>query len=122
MSTPTQTAPTFQSAAQAIYDKLVTDFKTSSDGTGNRWTYGNTFDSMLDYLMLSQKQGGDVLEPALKTFDYPAVWYDDFCWPAIASLKAFDPDYANVFAGTQRLCASPINRVGWQLRPRVAVP
>lgn len=68
--------------------------------SGNMWTYGNAFDSMADFLMLTNQQAGtNFLSQVIDSFNLPGAWYDDFCWPAVAALKAYDPAYSKVFAG-----------------------
>ena len=92
------TTPTFQSVAQQIYKSMMSYFDPSYT---NRWTYGNAFDSMADFLMLTnQSAGSHFLEKVYTSFSLPGAWYDDFCWPAIASLKAYDDAYSEVFKGT----------------------
>lgn len=90
-----QTSP-FQTAAQQVYNTMQTYI---NEATSNRWPYGNAADTMLDFLMLTKQQGGDFLNAMYASFNLQGDWYDDFCWPAMASMKAFDSDYDNVFSG-----------------------
>ena len=86
----------FQAAAQKVYNSMQTYIRTAES---NRWPYGNAADTMLDFLMVTNQQGGDFLNDMYSSFNLQGNWYDDFCWPAVASMKAFDPAYDNVFKG-----------------------
>lgn len=88
-----------QIAAQQIYNQMTASFDGAS---GNMWTFGNAFDTMADFLMLTNQQAGPFLDKVYESFELEGAWYDDFIWPAVASLKAYDDDYSNVFAGLSR--------------------
>jgi len=84
--------------------------------SGNYWQQGCTFDTVLDYLKFSIESAstGDrrqKIEEAQKAVQMiyknvyqnevlGGVWYDDWAWWGIASTKAYDPAYAEVF-GTE---------------------
>lgn len=90
-----QTSP-FAAAAATVYASMQTYINTANS---NAWPYGNAGDTMFDYLMVTNQQGGDFLNAMYTSFTLQRNWYDDWCWPACASMKAFDADYNNVFAG-----------------------
>ncbi|GEM_PF-6592986 len=87
----------YRSDAQKVFNDMKNYF---SYPEGNMWTYGNAFDSMADFMMLTSQGDADFLAEVYSSFQLPGAWYDDFCWPAIAALKAYDPAYATVFSGT----------------------
>lgn len=86
----------YRAAAQKVYTDMKSYF---ADAGGNMWTYGNAFDSVADFMMLTNQSDADLLANVYSSFQLPGAWYDDFCWPAIAALKAYDPAYKTVFAG-----------------------
>ena len=88
----------YRRTAETLFQTLKNSIEAAPDNA-NPWTYGNSFDSMLDYMMLTQKTGDSVIRKAATVLAQNGDWYDDWCWPAIAALKACDPLYESVFAG-----------------------
>lgn len=85
--------------AEDAYQKLKATVQDSTDF----WKIGNCFDTMTDYLR--QAGSADLAMLGMIRDRYSATvntgaacWYDDFCWWSIASAKAFDPAYKEIFA------------------------
>jgi hypothetical protein len=101
--------------AETAYDRLTTAVKQSSEF----WKIGNCFDTLTDY----RRQVGSADLPMLGMIrdryaatrnTRAACWYDDFCWWAIASVKAFDPEYREIF-GNQAGFFQQLARDNWQV-------
>lgn len=111
-----------RASAQSWYDKLLTFFALNS-GYNNFWRLGNCFDTMTDYLLVSRTTGTDsMLRTVQEKFisaplhndqrNIVDTWYDDWAWWAIASAKAYDPEYAGVF-GTYAGAYTGIAQACW---------
>jgi hypothetical protein len=101
--------------AEDAYGRLTGAVKDS----GDFWKIGNCFDTLTDY----RRQVGSADLPMLaiirdrydKTVNtISACWYDDYCWWAIASAKAFDPAYREVF-GNQGNFFQQLARDNWRV-------
>jgi hypothetical protein len=91
---------------------VATEYVPSPQSYPNFWQVGCVFDSILDYFLALKEAGaltgGDralmaqLVSQAVIGYQYgivglAAAWYDDWCWWGIASSKAFDPDYEDIF-------------------------
>lgn len=83
--------------AKRVYLLLKNRFKVSD----NYWQLGNCFDTMTDCLrILGPETDPEMPKLALTKYNETAgAWYDDYAWWAIASAKAYDPDFAGIFHG-----------------------
>ncbi len=80
---------------------------------GNTWQTGCSFSTALDYMRLRwelaetkkqkqdlAKQSSSLIKTGLDRWQFQQgtmCWYDDYSWWGIASAKAFDPSYSEVF-------------------------
>jgi hypothetical protein len=92
---------------------LAYEFKSQTDTPyPNFWQVGCVFDTILDYFLILKEAGsleeGDktlmkqLMPQAIRGYQYGivglmAAWYDDWCWWGIATSKAFDADYEDIF-------------------------
>ena len=70
----------------------------------NAWQIGNVFDTLTDYVFrYSEPTPGGVVQTARDRWEELGTmcWYDDYGWWGIASSKAFDITFANVFGSNQ---------------------
>ncbi len=88
-----------------------TAFRAAYGYTGNFWRHGNSFDMIIDYFDLIDKDSAPVFaEYALDAFKKDdGYWYDDFEWWAIAGLRAsarrdLFGDHAATFRTMARQC------------------
>jgi hypothetical protein len=88
----------YRSQASQAFPRLLPIFETCTNG----WQVGNVFDTLTDYVLRfpdAEPSKGAVVEAASER--WKAVegmcWYDDYGWWGIASAKAFDDRYADVF-------------------------
>lgn len=93
--------PELADAAQKTYQKLKGYFELDSK-QNNYWQLGNCFDTLTDYLLVSGVPDASLPALILAKFDdpevqKPACWYDDYGWWAIASAKAYDSRFADIF-------------------------
>ncbi len=106
--------PTVPEQAEEAYQRLSSVLASN----GEFWKIGNCFDTMTDYRR--QVGSADLAMLAMIRSRYAATvntsaacWYDDFCWWAIASAKAYDPPYRAIFAG-QDLFFQQLATDNWQ--------
>ena len=70
---------------------------------GNGWQVGNVFDTLTDFVFYfpdAEPTPGAVVQAAYERWGKiqgSMCWYDDYGWWGIASAKAFDDKYANIF-------------------------
>lgn len=86
----------YEQQAATIFSKLLTIF----EGWGNGWQVGNVFDTLTDYVLRYPDAKGAVVDIASKRWDSvqgSMCWYDDWGWWGIASVKAFDSDFKQIF-------------------------
>lgn len=82
--------------AGLAYNQLADPSAPHSLWTGDYWKVGCCLDTMIDYVRITKTPTGDTPGDILKLYERLAAgngacWYDDFCWWAIACLKAYDP-------------------------------
>lgn len=82
-------------AAADAYGTLKTYFLASD----NYWRLGCTFDTLTDALrILGPSRDTSLAKDALTQYhNTSGAWYDDYAWWAIASAKAYDPAFAQIF-------------------------
>jgi hypothetical protein len=89
----------YKAQAAAAFSRLLTTFETWTNG----WQVGNAFDTMTDYVLRypdSEPSPNAVVKAALDRWEQvqsSMCWYDDYGWWGIASAKAFDDRFADVF-------------------------
>ncbi|HJP89037.1 MAG TPA: hypothetical protein VJ850_08390 [Candidatus Limnocylindrales bacterium] len=107
---------TYRAQAAIAFGKLLQMLPAS----GNGWQIGNVFDTLLDYVLrnpTSEPRPNALAEAALerwKATQSSMCWYDDYAWWGIASSKAFDDRYAEVF-GPYRATFQDISIGCWKL-------
>jgi hypothetical protein len=90
------------SAAEAVFQKMLNLLESNSI-----WPVGNASDTMLDYLMLVGKYDERFISTLKNCFEEgKPAWYDDYVWPALAAMKAYDSRYKHVFDGSHSLNSS----------------
>lgn len=89
----------YMSLAATTFSDLFQIFKLATNG----WQVGNVFDTLTDYVVRfpdAEPSRGAVVEAALERWGQiqgSMCWYDDYGWWGIASAKAFDDKYADIF-------------------------
>ena len=97
MPTPTPTTE-YQVTAKKKFEALMTAYRApiTKDGP-SYWRYGNSFDTIIDFLALIDKTAADSVADTVHTQyyaslnalgGYNAVWFDDFGWWTIAASRA----------------------------------
>ena len=84
--------------AKKAYSTLFPIFKNPANG----WQLGNVFDTLTDFVLRYpdvQSSPSAVVDAAYEQWGKIGgmCWYDDYGWWGIASSKAFDDQYANIF-------------------------
>src|SRR5215207_2307039 len=89
----------YMSQASTTFSDLLVTFK----GATNGWQVGNVFDTLTDYVLRfpdAEPSRGAVVEAALERWGKiqgSMCWYDDYGWWGVASSKAFNDEYADIF-------------------------
>ena len=62
-------------------------------GCNSYWKVGNVFDTMTDFLLVSDDSPGTIAADVYRIYKdlKGACWYDDYAWWGLASSKASDP-------------------------------
>jgi hypothetical protein len=106
---------TVRENAQDAYDRLKAAVKES----GDFWKIGNCFDTLTDYRRQIGSADLEMLGIIRDRYNATvntkaACWYDDYCWWAIASAKAFDPAYQQIFGSVGNFFQQ-LARNNWQV-------
>jgi TAT (twin-arginine translocation) pathway signal sequence len=113
-----------EASAHNAYSNLRTLFTADE----NFWRLGNAFDTLTDYLVLARNRYddtrdsdiGDIVSRAFQKYQDTqsgpdgACWYDDYGWWGIASVKAYDPAFAKIFAATSESFVGRFRQVALQ--------
>lgn len=91
----------YKTQAATVFSNLLKTFK----GWNNGWQVGNVFDTLTDYVLRFPKAEptpGAVVQAAHERWGNSTLqgfmcWYDDWGWWGIASSKAFNSEYRNIF-------------------------
>jgi hypothetical protein len=86
------------SQAKTTFSTLVPIFQEPANG----WQLGNVFDTLTDFVFRfpdAEPSKGAVVDAAFQQWGKIGgmCWYDDYGWWGIASTKAFDDQYADIF-------------------------
>ena len=72
-------------------------------GCNSYWKVGNVFDTMTDFLLVSDDSPGTIAADVYRIYKdlKGACWYDDYAWWGLASSKASDPQYDTIFGASK---------------------